>query len=52
MKGFNRMKEGKEKGLIKLFEIAFLIALRGRLFTDFSNLMELQRLHSIKFLEK
>ena len=46
------MKEGKEKGLIKLFEIAYLIALRGRLFTDFSNLGELERLHCIKFLEK
>ena len=37
------MKEGGEKGLIKLFEIAYLIALRGRPFTDFSNLVELER---------
>ena len=51
MQGFNQMKEGKEKGLIKLFEIAYLIALRGRLFTGFSNLVELVRLHSIKLLE-
>ena len=43
------MKEGKEKGLIKLFEIAYLIALGGRLFTNFSNLVELERLHCVKF---
>ena len=52
MQGFNRMKEGKEKGLIKLFEIAYLIALRGRPYTNFSNLVELERLQGIKFLEK
>lgn len=38
------MKEGEEKDLIKLFEVAYLIALKGRPFTNFSNLS--------KFLEK
>ena len=48
------MKEGEVKGLIKLFEIAYLkkAGRRRRLFTNFSNLMELERLHSIKFIEK
>ena len=46
------MKKGKEKGLTKLFKIAYLIALRGRLCTNFSNLMELEGLHGEKFLEK
>ena len=46
---FNRIKG---KGLIKLFETADLIELRGRPFTDFSNLVVLERLHGIKFLEK
>ena len=52
LQGFNQMKEGEEKSLIKLFEIAYLIAIRGRPFTNFSNLMKLEKLHSIKFLEK
>ena len=52
MQGCNQMKEGKEKGLTKLFKITYLIALRGRLCTNFSNLMELEKLHGEKFLEK
>ena len=40
LRGFNPIKEGEEKGLIKLFEISYLIALRERLFTDFSNLVK------------
>ena len=52
VQGFNQMKESEEKGLIKLFDIAYLTALRGRLFTYFSNFVELGRLNGIKFLEK
>ena len=52
MQGFKRMKEGEGKGLIKLLEISYLIALRGRPFTDFSNLVDLGRLHGVKVLEK
>ena len=44
VQGFNRMKEGKEKKLDKRKE--------GRPFTDFSNLVEFERLHCVKFLEK
>ena len=33
----NRIKESEEKDLIKLFEIDYVIPLRGRQFTDFSN---------------
>ena len=52
LQGFNRMKEGEEKSLIKLFEIAYLIAIRGRPLTNFSNLVKSEKLHSIKFLKK
>ena len=50
VQGFNQMKEGKEKGLIKLFEIAYLIALRGRPFTSFFNVVELEIELPVKIL--
>ena len=52
MQSFNQMKEGEEKGLIKLFEIAYVPSVRGRPFTDFSNLVEFERLYGMKVLEK
>ena len=51
LKGFNRMQTTEKAGLMKLFEVAYLIALKGRPFSDYSYLLELEKIHGVKFLE-
>ena len=43
------MEEKERSGAQKLVEIAYLIALKGRPFTDFKDLIELEKLHGVKF---
>ena len=52
LKGFTQMQAIENAGLIKQFEVAYLTALKGRPFSDFSSLLELEKIYRVKFLEK
>ena len=43
------MGEKERSGLKKLMDVAYFIALKGRPFTDFKDLIELEKLHDVKF---
>ena len=47
--GFQKMSEKERIGLRKLMDVAHFIALKGRPFTDFKDLIELEKLHGVKF---
>ena len=46
------MQATEKAGLIKLFEVAYLTALKGRLFSYYSSLVKLKKIHGVKSLEK
>ena len=46
------MQATEKAGLIKLFEVAYLTALKGRSFLDYSSLVKLKKMYGVKFLEK
>ena len=52
LKGLNRMPATEKAGLIKLFEVAYLTALKGRPFSHFTSFLEFEKIHGVKFLEK
>ena len=39
--GVKRMREAESKGLVKLFEVAYLVAIKGRPYSDFKDLITL-----------
>lgn len=43
-----RLSEEENKGLKKLFDIAYLIAFKARPYSDFSDLVELEKLHGVR----
>ena len=43
------MAEKEREPLVKLYNIALYIAVKGRVFTDFEDLIELENLHGVKF---
>lgn len=45
------LSEEEKNAVIKLFDIAYLIASKGRPYSDFNDLIELEKLHGVKFLE-
>jgi hypothetical protein len=47
--GMQKMSEKERAGLKKLFDVAYFIALKGRPFTDFKDIIELEKLHDVKF---
>ena len=47
--GLQKMGEKERSGLKKLMEVAYFIALKGRPFTDFKDMIELEKLHGVKF---
>ena len=47
--GFQKMGDKERMGLEKLLDIAHYIALKGRPFMDFKDLIELEKLHGVKF---
>ena len=47
--GIRKMSENERAGLKKLFDIAHYIAVKGRPFTDFEDLIELEKSHGVKF---
>ena len=47
--GLQKMGEKERSGLKKLMDVAYFIALKGRPFTDFKDLIELEKLHDVKF---
>ena len=46
---FKRMGENERSALLKLHDIAHYIAVKGHAFTDFSDQIELEKLHNVKF---
>ena len=48
-KGFKQMGETERAAISKLHDIAYYIALKGRAFTDFVDLIELEKLHEVNF---
>ena len=47
--GLKLMRETESKGLQKLFEVAFFIAKKDRLLSDFEDLIELEKIHGVSF---
>ena len=47
--GFRKMAEKEREALVKLYDIAHYIAVKRRAFTDFEDLVELEKLHGVKF---
>ena len=47
--GLKKMGVKGKQALTKLLDIAYYIALKGRLFTDFKDLIDLEKLHGVKF---
>ena len=47
--GFKRIREAEKRALIKLFDIAHHIAVKRRLFTDFKDHIQLEKIHGVKF---
>ena len=48
-KGLSQMEKTEHEALVKLFHIAYYIALKGHAFTDFRDMIELEKLHKVKF---
>ena len=46
-----RLSDKENKGLKKLFDIAYLVAFKARPYSDFSDLVEVEKLHGIRFLQ-
>ena len=46
------MQATEKAALIKLSEVDYLIALKGRPFLDYSSLLALKKIHGVQFLEK
>ena len=47
--GLGQMEKTEHEALVKLFHIAYYIALKGHAFTDFKDMTELEKLHKVKF---
>ena len=47
--GMQKMSEKERVGIKKLMDISYFIALKGRPFTDFTDHLELEKLHGVKF---
>ena len=47
--GLKKMRVKEKQALIKLHDFAYYIALKGRPFTDFKDLIDLEKLHGVKF---
>ena len=47
--GLKRMGEKEKDAIIKLNDIAHYVAVKGRAFTHFQDLIELEKLHGVKF---
>ena len=46
----NRASVKEKESLHKLFEVAYLIAKKGRLFIDYRDLIELEKLYGVKLM--
>ena len=46
--GFRKMAEKEREALVKLYNIAHYIAVKGCAFTNFEDLIELEKLHGVK----
>ena len=44
-----KKRDTEMKGLVKLFDVAYFIAKKGRPFTDFKDNIELEKLHGVSF---
>ena len=44
-----KWKKTEHEALVKLFHIAYYIALKGHAFSDFKDMTELEKLHKVKF---
>ena len=49
IKRTGQMSTEQLEGVKKLFHLAYYIASKGRPYTDFSGLIELEKLHGVKF---
>ena len=49
MNSLNKASVKEKESLHKLFEVAYLTAKKGRPFTDYHDLIELEKLHGVKF---
>ena len=47
---FARMSENERHMLVRSFEVAYYIAKKGRPYSDFPELIELEKMHGVKFL--
>ena len=47
--GFRKMAEKEREALVKFYDIAHYIAVKGRAFTNFEDLIEFEKLHEAKF---
>ena len=43
------MAKKEREALVKLYNTAHYIAVKGRAFTDFEDLIEIEKLHRVKF---
>ena len=43
------MEKTEHEAMVKLFHIAYYIALKGHAFTDFKDMIELEKLHKVNF---
>ena len=46
---FRKMSINEKDSLSKLFDIAFIIAKKGRPYTDFKDLIEVEKAHGVKY---
>ena len=46
--GFRKMAGKEREALVKLYDIAHYIAGKGRAFTNFEDLIDLEKLHGVK----
>ena len=47
---FARMSENERHMLVRSFEVAYYLAKKGRPYSDFPELIELEKMHGVKFL--
>ena len=50
VQGLKRMRESENRGIQKLFDVAYYIAKQGRPLTDFESLIALEKMHGVDFL--
>lgn len=49
---FNKMAEGEKNSMMKLFDLAYVLAKKGRPYSDFADFIEVEKAHGVTYTVK